>query len=150
MKAVIFLFAALSALILSRPAAAGSEVLPGPVMGRVLKVLDGDTIMVRARVWVGQDIEIKVRISGIDAPELRGRCGEERLLARKARDFLRARIGTAPVKLHLVQYGKYAGRVLARVETADGTDVAQEMLRAGLARPYKGGRRKLWCAHAAK
>lgn len=126
-------------------AAPSREVLPGPVVGRVLKVVDGDTLVVRARIWVGQDIEIKVRLNGIDAPELRGRCAAERALARRARDYLRGRIGTAPVRLHVIHYGKYAGRVLARVENGDGEDLARAMLAAGLARPYVGGPRKSWC-----
>lgn len=144
MKIPVSVFALLSALLVARPAIAG-EVLPGPVMGRVLKVLDGDTLIVRARVWVGQDIEIKVRISGIDAPEMRGRCADEREHARAARDYLRARVKSGVVRLHLVQYGKYAGRVLARVETEDGADIATEMIRAGMARAYGGGKRASWC-----
>ncbi len=150
MKAFISIFAVLSALLLVRPALAAGEVLPGPVMGQVLKVLDGDTMIVRARVWVGQDIEIKVRISGIDAPEMRGRCALERRRARAARDYLRARVKTGIVRLHLVQYGKYAGRVLARVETEDGVDIGAEMIRAGMARTYGGGKRNSWCTHPAR
>jgi endonuclease YncB( thermonuclease family) len=121
------------------------EVLPGPVTARVLRVHDGDTLVVRARIWVGQELEIKVRLAGIDAPELRGRCPAERVLARRARDFLRNRIGAGPVRLNLIQYGKYAGRVLARVETDDGEDLAAMLIAAGLARPYDGGKRGSWC-----
>ncbi len=144
MKVLAAVFVLLSAFLLAPPALAG-EVLPGPVTGRVLKVLDGDTLIVRARVWVGQDIEIKVRISGMDAPEMRGRCAGERKLARTARDYLRDRVSSGIVRLHLVQYGKYAGRVLARVETEDGADIATEMIRAGMARAYGGGKRASWC-----
>ena len=55
-------------------AQAGSEVLAGPVPARILRVIDGDTLRVRTRIWLGMDMEIDVRINGIDAPELRGRC----------------------------------------------------------------------------
>jgi endonuclease YncB( thermonuclease family) len=127
---------------------AGREMLPGPVAARVLKVIDGDTLLVRARIWVGQDIEIKVRIAGIDAPELRGRCPAERELARKARDFLRDRVAARPVRLQLIQHGKYAGRVLAHVASDDGIDLGGALLAAGHARRYDGGARRGWCDDA--
>ena len=40
---------------------------------------------------------------------------------------------------------KYGGRVLAKVETADGQDLSQRLLKAGHARPYEGGKREPWC-----
>ncbi len=49
------------------------------------------------------------------------------------------------VRLREIRYGKFAGRVLARVETLDGTDLGQGLLAAGLARPYDGRRRASWC-----
>jgi endonuclease YncB( thermonuclease family) len=44
-----------------------------------------------------------------------------------------------------IRYGKYAGRVVARVYTADGRDVARALLDGGLVRPYRGRRRRPWC-----
>jgi endonuclease YncB( thermonuclease family) len=49
-------------------------VLAGPVMARVIRVYDGDTILVRARIWVDQEIEIRVRLAGVDTPEIKGQC----------------------------------------------------------------------------
>ena len=43
-----------------------------------------------------------------------------------------------------IQCRKYAGRVVARVETPDGEDFSRSLLRAGLGRPYDG-RRRPWC-----
>lgn len=126
-------------------ASAGREVLQGPVRAQVLRVLDGDTLEVRARIWVGQDIEIKVRLAGIDTPELRGRCERERELARQARELVRGATASGAVRLHFIQYGKFAGRVLARVETEDGRDLALALREAGLARAYDGGKRQAWC-----
>jgi endonuclease YncB( thermonuclease family) len=127
-----------------RPPAA-REVLPGPIVAQVLNVIDGDTLVVRARIWVGQDLEIKVRLAGVDAPELRGRCDFERAQARRARDFVRERVAAGRVRLHLIQYGKYAGRVLARVESESGGDLGTALIKAGLARAYGGGKRPGWC-----
>ena len=74
-------------------AVAGRAELPGPVPARVLRVIDGDAIVVRARVWIDQQIEIQVRLGGIDTPELRGRCDFETTLARRARALVAAKVG---------------------------------------------------------
>jgi hypothetical protein len=58
-----------------------AEILPGPILAVVTEVVDGDTIGVRARIWLGQDVEIQVRILDINTPELRGHCEKERSLA---------------------------------------------------------------------
>ncbi|MEE8563741.1 MAG: thermonuclease family protein [Alphaproteobacteria bacterium] len=121
------------------------DVLEGPVKARVIRVRDGDTLVVRARIWVGQEIVIHARIAGIDAPELRARCPRERALAERARDLVTAMVGGRPVWLVEIRNGKYAGRVLAGIRTEDGSDLARALLDAGLARPYRGGRRQPWC-----
>lgn len=140
------------ALLLMAGAAAplaASETLPGPVPATVVRVIDGDTITVRARIWLGQDVETNVRVAGIDTPELRGACDSERALAVRARDMLIRLIGEQPVALRDIEYGTYAGRVVARVETAAG-DVAAPLIEAGLARPYDGdSARDDWCDVAA-
>ncbi len=123
----------------------GTEAIPGPIPARVLEVIDGDTILVRARIWLGQEVEIRVRLQGVDTPELGGACERERALARRARDFVRHQIGGGEVVLRDIQYGKYAGRVVARMSTAEGRDITTALLEAGLGRPYDGGRRSSWC-----
>ena len=126
------------------------EVLAGPVPAVVEEVIDGDTLRVRAHIWLGQDVAIHVRLAGVDAPETRGGCARERELAERAQDFLASRLAPAgnklpSVRLREVRYGKYARRVVARVETAAGLDLGAALLAAGLARPYDGGRRPSWC-----
>lgn len=146
--------------VLAAPAAGAAlgaaDRLPGPLPAQVVSVLDGDTLEVRVHIWLGQDLSTRVRLAGIDAPELEGKCDRERDLARRARAYLLARLdpvdagaGAAMVRLREVRYGKFAGRVLARVETWDGTDLGQGLLAAGLARPYDGRRRASWCEAAA-
>ncbi len=125
------------------------HVLPGPIEAEVIRVQDGDTLLVRARIWVGQDIVVHARIAGIDTPELRGRCARERRLAVKARDFVTAQVASRLVRLVRIRYGKYAGRVVTGVETENGTDLGQALLAAGLARPYHGRRRAGWCPQRA-
>ena len=122
------------------------DAIDGPVPATVLRIIDGDTIMVSARVWLGQRIETQVRLAGADAPELRGRCPRERDLAVRARDFAEARLNGRAILLRDIHFGKYAGRVIARVELASGDDFAQDMIAAGLARVYGGGAHDSWCA----
>ena len=47
------------------------ETLPGPIPAEVLKVVDGDTLEVEARIWLGQGVQVSVRLRGVDTPELR-------------------------------------------------------------------------------
>ncbi len=123
------------------------ESLSGPIGARVLRVLDGDTLKVSVHIWLGQDVETRVRLFGIDAPELRGACPNERELAVRARAYLVARLGLRPdsgggrrarVNLYDISLGKYGGRVLARVLTENGEDLGDSLLAAGLARPLCG------------
>lgn len=134
-------------LLLALPSspAVALEILEGPYTAKVLEVIDGDTLTVRARIWLGTDVDIKVRIAGVDTPEARSRCPEEVRLARVARQALVTMVGNGYVRLHDVQYGKYAGRVVARVSTSAGEDVSRSLVAQGHARPYTGGRRGKWC-----
>ncbi len=136
---------AVAAIIMPSEAASGRTELPGPVPARVLRVIDGDTIVVRARVWIDQQIEIRVRLGGVDTPELRGRCDFETTLARRARALVAAKVGDRDIKLSRIRYGKFAGRVVARVELASGEDLGAVLMAAGLGRPYNGAGRKSWC-----
>jgi endonuclease YncB( thermonuclease family) len=141
----ILVATALATLVAASGDAGMRDVLAGPVAAEVVEVVDGDTIAVRARIWLGQELETRVRLAGIDTPELHGKCARERRLAAAARDFVRTRLAAGAVALRDVQFGKYAGRVVARVTTADGEDVGAALIGAGLARAYDGGTRLGWC-----
>ena len=107
-------------------------------------MIDGDTFEAAADIWLDQQISIRVRIAGIDAPELRARCDAERKGAEAARDYLARRIEGADVKLSAVRYDKFGGRVDAVVADGGG-DIAHAMIHARLARAYDGGHRDGWC-----
>ncbi len=126
--------------------AGAGETLPGPVPARVLRVVDGDTLAVKARVWPGHEVAVLVRLAGIDAAESHAACVRAREIAHRAHAFLGARVVAGDeVRLRDVRLGKYAGRVVARVETAAGEDLGAALLEARLARAYDGGRRRAWC-----
>jgi endonuclease YncB( thermonuclease family) len=112
----------------------------------VLRILDGDTFEARVHVWPGLDITTKVRLRGIDAPELKGRCPEERAKAEVARTALTAILAEGAVEISRVGLDKYGGRVDADAATRSTPDVSAALLSAGLARSYTGGRRANWCS----
>lgn len=146
-KPIRLLLVLAALLAAGRPAA--EEVLRGPVPAHVLRVIDGDTIEVRARIWLGQEVAIRVRLDGADAPELKGKCVAERERAQAARAFLEKRIGGREVTLTEVRYDKYGGRVLARVAGADGANVSDALIARGLAHAYGGAARAPWCVARA-
>jgi endonuclease YncB( thermonuclease family) len=142
---VLLLAAACDQPILTAPLRpVRAESLEGPVAAKVERVIDGDTIQVQAAIWLGQSINVRVRIDGIDAPEPEARCEQERRLAMLARDYLVRRLEDSPIKLTHVVYDKYGGRVRATVSDANG-DIGAALLKEGLARPYFGGHRAPWC-----
>ena len=90
-----------------------------------------------------------IRLEGIDTPEIKGHCDQEKQLARQARDFIRQQLTKAQV-IHLkrTERGKYF-RLLAIVE-ADGVNINQLMRNQGLAVEYHGGKKTIdWCSPEA-
>ena len=145
MGAFSFLLVALLSLP-APPLLLAEEVVAGPVPAEVMEVTDGDTLKVRAAIWLSQNLEIMVRLEGVDAPEKNGACAKERALALRAKAFVESRIGSGGVILHNIHYGKYARRVLARVTTASGEDLSRLLIESGLGRSYAGEARRSWCS----
>lgn len=132
--------ALVAALACAAPAVAQHRI---PV--EVLSVYDGDTMRVVASVWPGMTAESSVRVDGVDTPELRARCPEERDAALAARDAVRELVaGAAAVEITDPFHGRYAGRVVAGV-LIDGEPLADMLIARGLGRPYDGGTRASWC-----
>ncbi len=136
--------------LLSPPvsALAATDRLTGPVSAEVLRVIDGDTIAVKALIWPDQQVEVKVRLAKIDAPELfRPSCEREKQIARKASEFVKNQIGNQ-VQLTDIRLGKYAGRVIANINTGSGQDLGRLLLQAKLAR--SAGEVDNWCLPPVK
>ena len=55
---------------------------------QVLYVIDGDTFEARVHLWQGLDITTRVRLRGVDAPELKAQCLDESRMAQAARTAL--------------------------------------------------------------
>lgn len=102
----------------------GAAAHPELIRGRVVSVHDGDTLTV-----LEGKTQYKIRLDGIDAPELSQAYG------RVAKDFAsKFAFGkTVEVKVSGVdRYGRYLGEVFV-----DGRSLNRELLKAGLAWHYK-------------
>ena len=114
-------------------------------VSRVISVYDGDTFRVDIDSLppiVGKNI--RIRLNGLDTPEIQGKCQYEKDLALKARDFVRNKLANAKeIKLTKLQRGKYF-RVVADV-MIDGVSLEQELLENKLAYKYTGGKKSSWC-----
>ena len=114
-------------------------------LAEVVRVLDGDTFEARVRICTGMDVTTRVRLRGIDAPELHARCDDERVKALAARDALARLLAEGSVGISRIGQDKYGGRVDADVSTARTPNVSEAMFDGGYARRYSGGRRASWC-----
>src|SRR6478609_5340825 len=132
------------------PATINTQLAVGMHPAEVLRVLDGDTFEARMRVWPGLDVTTKVRLRGIDAPEMRARCEDERLKAVAAREALARILAEGAIAVFRVGQDKYGGRVDAEVSTAQTKDVSAALLAGGFARPYDGGKRASWCGQSTR
>lgn len=99
---------------------------------KVVRVYDGDTVKA-----AGQDIEIKVRLAGIDAPEtphMKHQAGQP--FGDASKKFLAGLVLNKDVEIKGYGLGPN-NRVIGEI-FIDGKNVNQEMIRAGLAEVYKG------------
>lgn len=116
----------------------------------ITRVLDGDTVAIEARWFPYPDMKWSVRMSGIDTPEKgsRAHCDRERTLAAQARATTErlVRETNGRVRLFNVHHDKYGGRFNADIIMADGRNMSEELIRAGVARRYTGqGPKPNWC-----
>ena len=112
---------------------------------KIVSVYDADTFKAKISKWpdvFGENISI--RVMGVDAPEIHGKCQSEKDTAQKAKRFTQNFLQSAKrIELRNIKRGKYF-RILAAVY-ADGKSLASALIKAGLARPYHGGSRQSWC-----
>ena len=118
----------------------------GVVADQVLKVVDGDTIYVTVDAWPPLFGTVaKIRLRGIDTPEIRGKCVAERKAAIEARDFVGSVLRKAKlVVLTNMSQGTFF-RVVADV-IVDGVNLNDLLVRKNMARVYRQSVGRLpWC-----
>ena len=115
-------------------------------ISEVTSIYDGDTFRANISEWhglIGKDVSI--RVNGIDTPELRGKCKQEKLLASKAKQHAVAMLREGNIiTLNNMKRGKYF-RIVADINI-DGKSLAKSLIKANLAVPYEGSTKtKDWC-----
>ena len=114
------------------------------VVSQVISVYDGDTFTVDIDEFppiIGE--KVSVRIAGIDTPEIRSKSPEVKEKALLARFYTEIALGKAKeIVLKNIRRDKYF-RILAKV-IVDGKDLAQDLIKNGLAIKYNGGKKPSW------
>jgi len=107
---------------------------------------DGDTIkfdLPGLHPIIGN--KINIRVNGIDTPEIRGKCEQEKYSAEQAREMVADILKDAEkIDLKNMERGKYF-RIAADV-FADGESLAEMLVESGMAVRYNGGKKTHnWC-----
>lgn len=110
-------------------------------LATVNNVVDGDTIDVTIDLGFGISQKQRVRMHGINTPELHSTDVMERRAAVSAKSFLEEQTVNKRVKLRSVKSKDKYGRYLAEVWPAEGIaaeSVNDMMIRVGLAKSWDG------------
>ena len=116
-------------------------------IAEVVSVYDGDTCTCVVDLGFKTQVRIKVRLIGIDTPEVRTKDKEEKKKGLKTRDWLRERILNKKVLLHTKERGKF-GRWLGMIWSLEEdkpefeSSYNKQLINEGFAKEYWGGKRK--------
>jgi micrococcal nuclease len=126
-------------LVAATPGHSADRQIDGPVTAHLVKVVDGDTLLVEAMPWPDHRVSTYVRLRGVDAAELKSKCPTFRKAALRAKEELTDLMdGQDMVSLTAISGDKYFGRVVADLTLRGGISPAQHLLEAGLVEPYQG------------
>ena len=137
-----FVLPSLCILFLQHSSPADAKQSFGDYEGAVyVRNYDGDTITFNLSTLhpiIGKNISL--RVNGIDAPEIRGKCAKEIYNAEQARDMVSDILKDAgQIALKNLKRGKYF-RIVADVYV-DEENLAVMLVEAGVAIPYSGGKK---------
>ena len=107
---------------------------------------DGDTCNAKMLGVPDTLKKIKIRINGIDTPEIKGKCEREKKLALEAKIFINDLIKNSTViYLKNLKWGKYGGRVVADLYI-DKRDYREYLKGKNFYVEYYGGKKtEDWC-----
>jgi len=116
----------------------------GPYSAKLIRVLDGDTVEILVPLWPGLTKTTKLRLSGVNTPEMRRASECEKKAGQQAKEFTVQFLAPGNIVVTDVKNGKFAGRVLGNIHV-NGHSLGQALIFSGLAKPYSGGKRLPWC-----
>jgi len=118
------------------------EFSPSFTKCKLLKVYDGDTFWVAG--VVGKKVyQFRVRLYGIDTPEMKGGTLETKAKAKEAKNYVARYLGKI-VDIEILSGSKNKdryGRMLAKIKV-DGNDLTEELIKAGHGIAYYGGNKE--------
>ena len=143
-KLYIFLLATLLAV----PAFAQKTPKGATYDAQILRVSDGDTIVIAAP-FLPQPLkpELAVRIYGVDTPEKghRAQCPAEAQRGEMATQYTKQLVQSGQkFQVTLYAWDKFGGRVLGDI-IVNGQSVRAGLIANGLAREYYGEAKQSWC-----
>ncbi|MBC8427527.1 MAG: thermonuclease family protein [Proteobacteria bacterium] len=117
---------------------------------KYIRTIDGDSIVFNipgVHPILGE--KISIRVKGVDTPEIRSKCKEEKILAVKAKDYVHVAMERAIyITLDNIERGKYF-RIIADVMITDRyntkLNIAPLLIKSNYAVPYSGGKKIDWC-----
>ena len=145
---------ALSIIVTIPAHAAGSDIYVDYVRN-----YDGDTVTVNLIDLQDIDMDetyavlwkkIGIRVNGVDTPEIRTRCAQEKVLGKQAKALVKDVLKDAEyLSLRNVKRGKYfriVADIIINPGTPDEVNLKDILLESGLAVAYDGGKKtKNWC-----
>ncbi|KAB7892560.1 thermonuclease family protein [Poseidonibacter ostreae] len=113
----------------------------------VTSIYDGDTFRVNIKSYpeiIGH--KMAIRLANVDTPEIRAKCTQEKVLARKAKQFTVNFIRKAKsLELRNMKKDKYF-RIVADLFNEQNRSLSVELINNSLAVSYHGGKKaKDWC-----
>lgn len=111
--------------------------LPSFTSGKIVKVYDADTFWI-ATYCDGVPARFRLRLAGVDTPEIKSKDPQIKAKAIFARDQIRARILNRVVQVEILPEIEKFGRLLARVSDSTGS-INDWLISSGMAKPYFGG-----------
>lgn len=111
------------------------------IEGKIVSVYDGDTVKI---IFPLNDVLYKwnCRLAGIDTPELRTSCQDEKTYGYTVRDVLREKVLNKVIQAKCGELDKY-GRLLVEIHIGN-ENVNQWLIDSNYAFTYNGGTKKSW------
>jgi micrococcal nuclease len=115
---------------------------------RVIDAYDGDTCTMVFNLFGDTRqplVKFRARLMGIDTPEIKSKEASLKQKAIDARNFVRDKVvNVAGVTCVFCEDMDKYGRLLVRLFTPNGEDVAELLIKQGYAKRYDGGTKDAW------
>jgi len=114
------------------------------MLAKIIEVYDADTVTV-VFLCDNTPIRMKIRVKGIDAPEIRTKQDFEKQAALKAKQYVSDMLLNQIKYIKFDSHDKYGGRMIGDVFVSEKSDcLSQHLILKGYVKPYDGGKKNAW------